>query len=80
MTKLTEAALQWLASRGEMRRGVSNDFIDDTMGRRTAWALERRGLAERRYTGASEKCIYITSKGQAKADELLDLDPEERGI
>lgn len=79
-TKLTNqmlGALQWIASRGEMRVARENAFIMDELSSRTAWALERRGLVERRWTGAKDGYVYITDAGRQLADELLLGEPDE---
>lgn len=77
LTNQMRGALQWIASRGEMRVGRENAFIHDELSARTAWALERRGLVERRWTGAKDGYVYITARGRELADELLLGDPDE---
>lgn len=37
----------------------------------TAWALERRGYAERRWTGGEPRVIYCTNTGQEASEGLL---------
>jgi hypothetical protein len=76
LTPQVAGALQWLASRGEMRVSIANEFIHDTVSRRTAWALERRGYAERRWAGGEDNYIYITHQGQEAADALLSEDDD----
>jgi hypothetical protein len=70
-------ALQWITSRGEMRVGRYNDFMSDTVSARTAWALERRGLVERRWTGARDGYVYVTRRGAELADTLIGEDDDE---
>lgn len=71
LTAQMEAALQWTAARGEMTVRRENRFVYDEIAARTAWALERRGLVGRRWTGAEDGVVYITRRGQELADRLL---------
>lgn len=65
-------ALRFLNSRGEMTvRQGPNRFIMDEVSVRTAYALERRGWAERRWTGGEDGVIYASAAGLA-AEQQLD--------
>lgn len=79
LTAQMASALQWIASRGDMRVARENRFIYDEISARTAWSLERRGLVERRWAGGREGYVYITDEGRRVADEelgVLDEDDE----
>lgn len=77
LTNQMTAALQWITSRGEMRVGRYNDFINDTVSARTAWSLERRGLVERQWVGGKDGYVYVTDRGRDLADSLIE---DERDI
>lgn len=79
LTNQMRGALQFLAARGEMEVRRENRFIFDEISARTAWALERRGLAERRWAGgrSADNYIYITDEGRALADTLIGIDEED---
>lgn len=79
LTAQMSGALQWIASRGEMRVGRENAFVRDEISARTAGALERRGLVERRWTGAQDGYVYITAAGRALADLSLLDEPGDEG-
>lgn len=76
MTLLMREALDWLASSGSMERARENNFVWGKISGRTATALEKLGLAERRYSGHNdERLIYITARGEALS-KPIDEDEE----
>lgn len=78
LTAQMAGALHFLVSAGSLQVRRSNRFVFGEVSGRTAYALERRGLAERRYTGPAEpRTIYATQRGREVADTLLDLDEED---
>lgn len=80
LTGMMRGALQWIASRGEMTVRRENRFIADEIAARTAHGLERRGLVERRWTGAEDGVVYITDAGRELADKLLTEGDDVEGM
>jgi hypothetical protein len=78
LTTRMEQALRLLASTsaGAKVRTHPQPFLADEIQTRTAWALERRGLCQRFYTGQMADRMCITDEGAVVA-RLLDPDGEE---
>ena len=82
LTASMERALQLAANEhGEVTSARSADSrYGNEIAVRTAWALEKRGLIERRWTGADRfgsACYVITARGRELAATLLGPDPDE---
>lgn len=82
LTASMERALRLAANEhGEITAVRSADWrYGNEIATRTAWALEKRGLIERRWTGTDRfgsACYVITARGRNLAATLLGPDPDE---
>lgn len=77
LTPRMREALKLLVGAGSLNITVRGDVRWDEIPNRTAWALERRGLAKRVYTGARHQHeLQPTFKGCVEAENLAALDPD----